>query len=178
MEFTVVQHAQSGHSLAQMECRIERLDLFQQPIDQLLGAADGQCRNVINRLVGIEFGALSAGKAQRVDDVRADAKQAQFEDLKEAHGTGADDHRFDVLFRHVKRHSSSESGPRIVAESLTPIPSNQIRSGRYIYNERGPSNLSWFLREQARLEALAALATLKSSLVGVCHCLASKYGPA
>ena len=46
----------------------ERLDLLQQPVDQLLRAAHGQRRNVIDRLVRIELGALAADLRQRIDD--------------------------------------------------------------------------------------------------------------
>src|ERR1700689_2278205 len=88
-----------------MKCRIEGLHLLQQAIDQFLRAADGQRRNVVNRLVRIELSALTAGQAQGIDDVCADAKKAQFEDLKEANGARADDDRFDVLFRHLKPDS-------------------------------------------------------------------------
>ncbi len=78
-----------------MEGGVKGLGLFQQPIDQFLGAADRQCGNVIDRLVGIQLGALAAGLGQRIDDVRADAEQAQLEDLEQSHGTCADDDGLD-----------------------------------------------------------------------------------
>jgi hypothetical protein len=34
--------------------------------------------------------------------VGADAQKAQLKDLKQSDGTGADDNRFNVLFRHTK----------------------------------------------------------------------------
>ncbi len=99
------EHAQFGHFLAQMKRGVEGLRLLQQSIDQFLCAAHRQRRNVVDRLVRIELGALTAGLAQGIDDVRADAEKAQFEDLKQSHGTCADDDRFNVLFRHVRPDS-------------------------------------------------------------------------
>ena len=105
MKFAVAQHAQFGHFLAQMKRGLKGLGLLQQSIDQFLCAADRQRRNVINRLIGIKLRALTAGLAQGIDDVSADPKKPQLEDLKQSHGTGADDDRFNVLFRHVSPDS-------------------------------------------------------------------------
>ncbi len=102
MKLAVAEHAQLRDLLAQMKRGLEGLGLLQQAIDQFLGAADRQRRNVIDRLVGIQLRALAAGLTQRVDDVGADAQQAQLKDLKQSDGTGADDDRFNVLFRHAK----------------------------------------------------------------------------
>ena len=55
--------AQFGDFLAQMKRGFEGLGLLQQSIDQLLRAANRQCRNVIDRLIGIQLGALAAGLA-------------------------------------------------------------------------------------------------------------------
>ena len=49
------------HLLAEVELRLEGLDLLQQPVDQLLRAAHRQRRNVVDRLVRIELRALAAG---------------------------------------------------------------------------------------------------------------------
>ena len=51
--FPVGERPHLRHFLRQMERGVERLRLFEQPIDQLLRAADGQRRNVINRFVRI-----------------------------------------------------------------------------------------------------------------------------
>src|SRR5262249_1835095 len=50
-----------------------------------------QCRDVVNRLVGIQLGALPAGVLERVDDVRTDAEQPQLEYLEQPAGSSADD---------------------------------------------------------------------------------------
>src|SRR5262245_4224644 len=77
-----------------MKPGMERLDLLQQPVDQLLGAADRQRRDVIDRLVGIELGALAARMRERVDDLALHAEQAELEHRKEADRPRADDDAF------------------------------------------------------------------------------------
>ncbi len=118
MKFTVAQHPQLGHFLAQVKGGLERFGLLQQSIDQFLRPADRQSGNVVNRLIGIELGALAAGLAQGIDDVRADPQQSEFEDLEKTNGPGANDDRFYVLFRHVSPRSMSPKAKsaRIVTE--------------------------------------------------------------
>ena len=90
-ERVIRQHLQLGHFLAHVELRVEGLRLLQQAVDQLLGAADRQRRDVVDRLLRIQLTALPARMLERVDDVRVDAEQAQLEDLEQAAGAGADD---------------------------------------------------------------------------------------
>ena len=90
-ERVIRQHLQLGHFFAHVELRVEGLRLLQQAVDQLLGAADRQRRNVVDRLLRIQLTALPARMLERVDDVRVDAEQAQLEDLEQATGAGADD---------------------------------------------------------------------------------------
>ena len=78
--------------LSEMEHRLEGLDLLHQAIDELLGTADRQRRDVVDRLVGVELGALAAGCRERVDEVGLDAEQSELEDLEQATGSGTDDH--------------------------------------------------------------------------------------
>ena len=98
--------ANSHHLLTEMQLRFERLDLLQQPVDQFLRPAHRQCRNVVDRLVGVELGALAARVLQRIDHLGADAQQAELEHLEQAAGSGSDDHRLDGVrgrfdrFRH------------------------------------------------------------------------------
>ena len=80
-----------NHLLAQVELRVERLGLLQQPVDQLLGAADGQRRDVVDRFLRVQLAALSARMLERIDHVGADAEQAELENLEQPAGTGADD---------------------------------------------------------------------------------------
>ncbi len=70
MKLAVLQHTQFGDFLPQMKNGVEGLRLLQQPIDQFLGTAHRQRRDVIDRLVGIQLGALTAGLRQRINDVR------------------------------------------------------------------------------------------------------------
>ena len=93
------------HLVAEVQLRFEGPDLLQQPVDQLLGTANRQRRDVVDRLVGVELGTLSAGVAQRVDDVRADPEQSQLKHLEQSAGSGADDDGFGA-----DRRGSASSG--------------------------------------------------------------------
>ena len=82
VKFAVRQRLQLGDLLAQMERRMERFCLFQQPIDQFLSAANRQRGDIVDRFVRIQLGALPADLGQRIDDVRLDSEQTEFENLK------------------------------------------------------------------------------------------------
>ena len=79
------------HFMAEVQLRTEGPDLLHEPVDQLLGAAHRQRRNVVDRLVGVELRALSAGVPQRIHDLGADPEQPQLEHLEQPAGTCADD---------------------------------------------------------------------------------------
>ncbi len=66
--------------LAEMKAGVERLDLLHQAVDEFLGAADRQRRDVVDRLVRIELRALPARMRERIDDLALDAEQAELED--------------------------------------------------------------------------------------------------
>ena len=69
----------------------ERFDLFHQAIGKALARHLGQGGNVVDRLLGIEFGALPADLVENVDDVRLDVDEAQLKDGEQSDRTGADD---------------------------------------------------------------------------------------
>ena len=48
------------HALIEMELGAERLDLLHELVGQLLAGDDGQPGDVVDRLLGIELGALAA----------------------------------------------------------------------------------------------------------------------
>ena len=75
-----------------MEGRAEGLDLLHQVVGQFLAGAARDGRDVINGLVRIQFYALAADGAQRIDHVRLDLEQAKLEDLEQADRAGTDDH--------------------------------------------------------------------------------------
>jgi hypothetical protein len=81
-----------GHFLAQVEGRLERLDLLEQVVGQFLAGADGHGRDVVDRLVRIQLHALAADGRQRIDHVGLDFQQAQLEHLEQADRARADDH--------------------------------------------------------------------------------------
>ncbi len=79
-----------GDQLVQVEGGVERLDLLLQPLDQFDGRADGNGGDVVDGLVGIELRALSTRVGEGFDHVRRNSLQAEFEDLEQAAGSGAD----------------------------------------------------------------------------------------
>ena len=74
-----------------MKGGMKRLDLLHETVDELLGTADRQRRNVVNGLFGVQLGALAARMRQRVDHMRADSEQSELKHLEQAAGTGPDD---------------------------------------------------------------------------------------
>jgi len=89
-----------------MEGGAEGLDLLHQVIHKPLPRDHGEAGNVVDRLFGIELGALAAGLGQDVDEMGLDVQQAQFEHGEETGGASAHDHdvclddlAHDVLFR-------------------------------------------------------------------------------
>ena len=68
----------------------ELIERLQEPVDQLLPAADRKRRNVVDRLVRIELGALAARVRERIDHVAADAEQSQLEHLEQPAGARSD----------------------------------------------------------------------------------------
>ena len=70
---------QRVHALIEMELGAERLDLLHELVGQLLAGDDGQPGNVVDRLLGIELGALAAGPVENVDDVAFDVDEAELE---------------------------------------------------------------------------------------------------
>ena len=77
--------------LAEVKVRPERMDLLHQIVDEFLSVDHRKARNVVDRLLGIEFRALAARLRQDVDQVGPDVEQAQFEDGEQADRPGADD---------------------------------------------------------------------------------------
>ena len=70
---------QRRRHLAEMELGLERLDLFQQPVGQLLAGDDGQAGNVVDRLFRIKLGALAARPVENVDQMRLQIERAELE---------------------------------------------------------------------------------------------------
>ena len=77
--------------LAKVKLRPERMDLLHQIVDELLPVDHREARNVVDRLLGIELGALAARFRQNVDQMRLDVEQAEFEHGEQADRPGADD---------------------------------------------------------------------------------------
>ena len=117
MELAVGEGFQLGHFLAEMERGVERLHLVEQPVDQLLSPAHRQRRDVVNRLIRIELGALAAHLGERIDDGGAYAEQSELENLEQAHGPGSDDQRLHGVGGHFERFGHGED----IAPSVAKI---------------------------------------------------------
>ncbi len=74
-----------------MKLRTERLDLLHQVVDQPLRGAIGNAGNVVDRLLGIELGALAADLVEDVDKMRLHVEQAELEHREQPAGARADD---------------------------------------------------------------------------------------
>lgn len=83
------QRPQHGHFLAEMKGRFEGCDLLHEGVHQFLRVQNRYGRNIVDRLVRVELGALSARFPQGIDDMRIDAQQSQLKDLEQPAGTGA-----------------------------------------------------------------------------------------
>ena len=69
----------------------ERVDLLRQRGGQFAAAGGDHAGHVVDRLVGVQLGALAAGVGQSVNGVAMDVQQTQLEDLEQADWAGADD---------------------------------------------------------------------------------------
>jgi len=113
IESAILPPGKRADLLAQMHPGLERLDLLEQALDEFLGPAHRQRRNIVNRLLGVQLRALSAGPRERIDDVGTDSQQAEFEDLKQSAGPRSNDENFSPdrrrlgggRGRNVARHS-------------------------------------------------------------------------
>jgi hypothetical protein len=98
-----------------MEFRLERLDLLHQRVGQPVAGDVGDAGNVVDRLFGIELGALAADLVEDVDQMRLDVEQAQFENGKQPDRSGADNQNIGLNgLTHSLRPAGAGSSRRIV----------------------------------------------------------------
>ena len=64
-----VEPLQRLHPLIEMELGAEGLDLVHELVGQLLTGDDGEAGDVVDRLLRVELGALTASAVENVDDV-------------------------------------------------------------------------------------------------------------
>src|SRR5262245_65333707 len=94
-----------------MELRAERLDLLHQRVDQALAGAHGDARDVVDRLLGIKLGALTADLVEDVDEMRLHVEEAELEHREQPAGPRPDDEHvsLDGLSQVGVSHKSSAS---------------------------------------------------------------------
>ena len=118
--------------LAQMERRPERLDLLHQLIDQALRGNLRDRRNVVDRLLGIELGALAADLVEDVDEMALDVEQAQLEHGEQSDGAGADDEHVSLdRITHEKRSNFP------VIQAFKGVIAGDCLGGMAVGNKRG-----------------------------------------
>jgi len=81
-----VEHRPGGRGDAEAPVGLRR------HLEDFLAEVELQRRDVVDRLVRIEFGALPAGRLERIEDMGLDPEQPEFEDLEQPAGARADDH--------------------------------------------------------------------------------------
>jgi hypothetical protein len=74
-----------------MKHGIERLDLRHQRLGETVAGDVGDAGNVVDRLLGIELGALAARLVEDVDQVRLHVEQAELEHREQPAGARSDD---------------------------------------------------------------------------------------
>ncbi len=82
----VIEALETFDPLIEMELGAEGLDLCHEPVGQLLAADHGEPRDVVDRLLWVELGALAARAVENVDDMGLDVDEAELEHGKEAYG--------------------------------------------------------------------------------------------
>jgi hypothetical protein len=107
-----------GDHLAEMEGRGEGLDLLDQIVDEALAGDDRKARNVVDRLLGIEFGALPADLGQDVDEMGPDVEQSKLEHRKQPARARANDHDIRGLVAHLIsfetfKNPANRTSPRV-----------------------------------------------------------------
>src|SRR3984893_16943515 len=69
-----------------MKARMERLDLVQQRVGEALAGDERDARNVVDRFLWIELGALAADLVENIDQMRLHSEQSQSENGKQPTG--------------------------------------------------------------------------------------------
>ena len=85
----------------------ERLDLLHQRVGEALAGNLRNARNVVDRLLGIELGALAADLVEDVDQVRLHVEQAELEHREQAHRARADDESVGLDHFGLGQHSEN-----------------------------------------------------------------------
>src|SRR3990170_4505923 len=113
-----------------MEDGLEGPDLLQEPVGQLLAGADGQTRNVVDRLLGVKLGALAARPVENIDDMGLEPRQPKLEGGKQAHRSRANNDDFGGSL--VGLHRSPAGNAAIVAIKAGQITRKPFCSEGYM----------------------------------------------
>src|SRR5579862_6800552 len=75
-----------------MKSRFERLDLLHQPVGELLAVHHRKSGNVVDRLLGIQLGALPPRPVEDIDDLSLQIEKTELENGEQADRTRAENH--------------------------------------------------------------------------------------
>ncbi len=93
----------------------EGLYLLEQSLGQLLAGADRDARDIVDRLVRVELGALPAGLTNGVNDLGFEPQEAEFEHLEQTARPGAN--YDDISLYHAQVSHSPRAGGSFLAVS-------------------------------------------------------------
>src|SRR5207249_11676128 len=124
LEQAVLTFLKRGYHLIEVELRMKRLDLIEQPVGQFATGDHRHARNVVDRLLWIELGALAARAVENVDHVTFDIEKAELENRKQPAWPCANDNR--VGGNHLVIHIFA---PEIRLELLLGNPHAQPVKG-------------------------------------------------
>jgi hypothetical protein len=96
------------HGRAEMERHVEGRELLEQALREARPGGRRHGRDVVDRLLAVEEGALATSEWQRVDHVAVDPEQPELERLEQADRSGADDER---VGRRRRAHRVSGRAP-------------------------------------------------------------------
>src|SRR3989337_2030370 len=87
-----------------MKDGLERGDLLEQPVGQLLSGADRDAWDVIDRLLGVKLGALPARPVENVHDLGFQLGKAELKDGEQTHGARANNNNVGGGLAPRNRH--------------------------------------------------------------------------
>ena len=102
--------------MTEVKRRREGFDLFHQTVDQFLAGADRHRRNIVNRLVRVQFGSLAARLVENIDNLAGKVQELQLENREQATRAGADNDY--IAFLRVLGHGGTFLGSGALRDQL------------------------------------------------------------
>ena len=136
---------QRRHHLAEMEGRVERLDLLHQRVGEAVAGDVGNAGNVVDRLFRIKLGALAADLVEDVDQVRLDVEQAELEHREQADRPRADDQNVGLDgLTHALVPGTGRSLLRIIAPIRRDADIGNFDQAQRVPPDSAPASCRWW----------------------------------